>query len=191
MPSLPSGRIPGCSAAALVVAGLALAACSEAKGPDRCATAVAVEVCDTPSNLRGAEPVQDAWTSAPAPELAGQPLAEGRYVLTARTHYCVEGGALPDFVRLTKRVVEVSGCVLRVTTQLLPDEETYVGVTTFNYAADGSLDETVECVGGERPKSGRRFGFDGTTLELGDASEFNGPPEPGRDCATIETLELR
>ena len=174
-----------------LVLGLALGGCSEAQGSGRCATTVTAEVCQTPALPRDAERVHETWTSAAAPELVGQPLLDGRYVQTARTLYCAEPYAPPPVLSSVQGILEISGCVMRVTTFLNDAEQPLIGVRSFDYRADGTLDLHLECATEQQDIVGARYGFDGTTLRMPNSSGAHGPDDQAYACDSIDTWELR
>jgi hypothetical protein len=156
-------------------------------------------VCQTPAQLRGAEPILENWTSAPAPELVGQPLLEGRYVQTARTLYCARQYDPPPVLSSVQGVLEIRGCVIRVTVYLGDAEQPLVGVRSFDYRADGALDLQLECAAEAQDVERAPYGFDGTTLllpgsvasSLPNGSGVHGPAGEGYDCQTLDSWQLR
>jgi hypothetical protein len=174
-----------------LVLGIAVAGCSDSQGSGACAVAVTPEVCETPANLRGAERVSETWTSEPAPELVGEPLLDGRYVETARTLYCAEKYDPPPVLSSVQSVLEISGCVIRVTAFLGDAEQPLIGVRSFVYRADGTLDLHLECASEPQDILGAPYGFDGSTLRIPNSSGAHGPDGEGYDCQTIDTWELR
>jgi hypothetical protein len=171
--------------------GMALAGCSDSTGSGGCAVAVTPEVCETPANLRGAERVSETWTSEPAPELVGEPLLDGRYAQTARTLYCAEAYEPPPVLSSVQGVLEVSGCVIRVTTFLGDAEQPLVGVRSYEYRADGTLDLHLECAAEPQDILAVPYGFDGSTLRMPSSSGAQAPDGQAYDCQTIDTWELR
>ncbi|MEO8185387.1 MAG: hypothetical protein ABI895_41795 [Deltaproteobacteria bacterium] len=180
--------------------GIGLEGCADAKSTGACAIAVTPEVCQTPATLRGAERVSETWTSAAAPELVPEPLLDGRYMQTARTLYCTEQYDPPPVLSSVQGVLEISGCVIRVTAFLGDAERPLVAVRSFDYRADGTLDLHLECATEEQDIRGARYGFDGTTLHTSDAfgrgrmpnsSGARGPDDPTYSCDYIDTWELR
>jgi len=178
--------------AVLMVVGLSSGACGESE-TNGCATVVSAEVCETPSNLRGAEPVQETWSSEPAPELVAQPLFDGRYVLTARTHYCSTFQAPSAAASSVQSVMEVKGCVLRATSMLSPGELASASAGTFEYAGDGTLELRVVCPAELRATTLSRYGFDGTTLHLAASAENTDAEHQAEGCERLDldTFELR
>ena len=173
-----------------LLAASSLGACA-GKGSGACATKVTPEVCETPANLRGVEPVQETRVVAPAPQLVPEPLIDGRYVQTARTRYCEQ-----DYQPLLEQggnvqaVTEISGCVLR-STIVAAGEQPLVFVLTFRYAADGTLDVTPACSGDKTPVLGRQYGFDGTTLQFPSSSDESDSDGLIHTCERIDSFELR
>jgi hypothetical protein len=166
------------------------AACTD-EGSGACATQVTPEVCETPANLRGVEPVQQSRVTATAPELVAEPLIDGRYAQTALTLYCAEDFQPLVEGRSVQALAELSGCVMRITL-VAPDlEQPQVSVLTFRYAAGGTLDWTPACSSEPAPVLGRRYGFDGTTLQLANDWEETDTNGQIQRCERIDTFELR
>ena len=169
---------------------VSLAACTD-EGSGACATHVTPEVCGTPASLRGVEPVQQSRVTAAAPELLAEPLIDGRYAQTGLTLYCPEDFQPSIAGRSVQALTELSGCVMR-TTLVAPElEQPQVSVLTFRYGAAGTLDWAPACSGEPAPVLGRRYGFDGTTLQLAndwDETDTNGQVHR---CQRIDTFELR
>lgn len=186
---LPLAPLPRRRAALTLAAlSLALVACSEPSTPV-CASQIAEEVCATPGQLRGAEPVLPG-ASATGVQLPAQPLADGRYVLVSAAYSCPEGVAAPAAASV-RGVLELSGCVLRRT--LVPEElEPRVDVFQLEYAGEGTLALERRCPPSEAGALQASYGFDGERLELGrlQASTVQ-DSEEGLACDTLETWELR
>ncbi|MEY4545661.1 MAG: hypothetical protein RL685_1856 [Pseudomonadota bacterium] len=170
-----------------LLGALALSACSEPNVP-ACATQIAEDVCSTPAQLRGAEPVS-ASASGVAIALPPSPLAEGRYVLASRSTSCAPGAAesLPASVQ---GVLEVRGCVLRRTLVSEP-EPARVEVFELGYADDeGVLALQRRCPEEEAGALRASYGSDGVSIELGRLQASDESTEVP-DCDTLDTWELR
>ena len=174
----------------VLAAALALGACA-GKGSGACGTRVTPEVCETPANLRGAEPVQQTRVSAAAPELVPEPLIDGRYVQTALTLYCGEDFQPSVEGRSAQAVTEIRGCVLRATLVVPGLDPPYVDVRTFRYAEDGTLDLSPACSTDQTPVLGRQYGFDGTTLQFPSSAQETDVDGQLHTCDRIDSFELR
>jgi hypothetical protein len=155
-----------------------------------CTTKVTPEVCETPAQLRtdGVAPV--VWVPEAELELTAQPLVDGRYWLLQRALDC--GGDFvppPETLRL-QSMLEIRGCVARITT--IPEEgaEPQVSVSTFNYGADGGLELTDACSAGASEAVPTRHGFDGTTLQLPISVELSGADGKPHACSGFDTYQL-
>ncbi len=167
-----------------LLAALALGACSEPSVPT-CATQIAAEVCATPGQLRGAEPVQVTVAESVAIAFPVAPLVEGRYVLVASRELCPEGAPGQGGARL-QGVLELSGCVLRRT---LVAEGAPARVDVFELSYEGSALRLEQRCPEQAGSLEAGFGFDGERLELGPLWPIAGAPEPS--CDTLELWELR
>ena len=172
------------------LAALALA-CSEPTTP-ACATQIAAEVCATPAQPRGADPVQPGAGSTSV-QLPSSPLAEGRYVLVSSSYSCPEGAEAPASAPL-RGVLELSGCVLRRTLLGEAPEPASVEVFEVGEASEGLLSLQRRCT--EEPQALRAaYGFDGERLELGrlqPATTIDADGQAaGLACDTLERWELR
>lgn len=177
------------------LAALVLAACSEPSTP-ACATQIAAEVCDTPAQPRGAELVQPSSSDGVSVQLPSTELAEGRYVLVARSYSCPEGAAAPAPAGV-QGVLELSGCVLRRTLLGAAQEPALVEVFELGYAGEGTLALQPRCPADPAGELLATYGFDGERLELGrlqaasDTSGASREAADGAECATLDTWELR
>jgi hypothetical protein len=163
--------------------------CGESSAP-ACATQIADEVCSTPAQLRGAEPVQGSATSNASVQLPPAPLAEGRYVLASLVYAC-PGGEEPSPARPSLQgVLELSGCVLRRTLVAEGQEPAQVDVFELGYAGEGTLALQPRCPLAEAGALQAAYGFDGERLELGPLQATGQAPDEAA-CATLETWELR
>jgi hypothetical protein len=78
-----------------------------------------------------------------------------------------------------------------VTAFLGDAEQPLVGVRSFEYGADGTLDLHLECAAEPQDIVGAPYGFDGSTLRLPNSSAAHGPDGEGYDCQYVDTWELR
>ena len=171
----------------LLLGALALCACSEPSEP-ACGTQIAEDVCSTPAQPRGAQAVTASTTSGVDIALPPLPLAEGRYVLVARSASCT-AGADASLLASVQGVLEVSGCVLRRTLISGP-EPARVEVFELGYAEAGVLALLRRCPLEEAGALRASYGSDGVTIELGRLQA----PEASSDalaCDTRDTWELR
>jgi hypothetical protein len=120
--------------------------------------------------------------------LPPSPLAEGRYVLVARSSACPTGaaGAPPASVQ---GVLEVRGCVLRRTLVSEP-EPARVEVFELGYAEEGVLALQRRCPEEEAGALRASYGSDGVSIELGRLQAADESTELPA-CDTRDTWELR
>lgn len=170
-----------------LIGALALSACSESSAP-ACATQIAEDVCSTPAQLRGAEPVPTVATNEASVTLPPEPLAEGRYVLVARRHACPTG-VEPSLPVSVQGVLEVSGCVLRRTLVSEP-EPARVEVFELGYAGQGLLALQRRCPQAEAASMLAGYGSDAVQIELGQLRPADTVDAPAA-CDTLDTWELR
>lgn len=182
----------GCSSPPWRLALLVLGACSEPSAPV-CATQIAEEVCATPAQPRGAELVQPSASSELSVQLPSTQLAEGRYVLVARSYSC-PGGAETPAPASEQGVLELSGCVLRRTLiGEVQEEPALVEVFELSYAAEGLLGLERRCPLEQASALQAAYGFDGERLQIGPLRGAAGAPAASSDapCDTLDTWELR
>jgi hypothetical protein len=174
---------------ALVSWAVLLAACND-EGARACTTKVTADVCETPANLRtdGVAPV--VWVSEPELELSPEPLVDGRYLLLQRALDCGADFVTPPETLRLQSLVEVRGCVLRVTSISEEGAEPRVSVSTFNYGADGVLELTDACSAEASEAVPTRYGFDGSTLQLPVSVELPGAGGSSHACSGFDSYAL-
>lgn len=169
--------------------GCSLLGCGDESAP-ACTTKVTPEVCETPANLRtdGVAPV--VWVADPELELLPEPLVDGRYLLLQRSLSCGSDFLPPAETLRLQSMVEVQGCVLRVTSIGEEGAEPRVSVSTFNYGAEGVLELSDACSAGPSEPVPTRYGFDGTTLQLPVSVELSGADGTSHACSGFDSYAL-
>jgi hypothetical protein len=130
------------------------------------------------------------WVQEPQLELTPQPLIDGRYVLTRRTLSCAGDFVPPADPQRVQGMVEVSGCVLRITFIGAQGSEPQVTVATFNDASDGMLELMDACSAGPPELMPTAYGFDGTTLQLPVSVELSGADGSAHASGGFYTYQL-
>jgi hypothetical protein len=173
-------------AGSLLLTALGLLACAESS-PPACATQISQEVCSTPAQLRGAQPVQASASEQADLTPSTAALAEGRYVLIARSTSCpVDADTFPP---PALGVLELSGCVLR-RTLVSEGQEASVEVFELSDAAQGSLALQRRCPAADDGALTAGYSFDGERLVL-DPLRGGAAATDGAGCEIRDTWELR
>jgi hypothetical protein len=180
--------VRGATLALISWAGSWLAGCGD-PGSSACTTRVTPEVCETPANLRMAGLAQVTWVTELQPELTPAPLVDGRYLLTERTLACGQDFVPPLSPLRVQGVVEVQGCVLRLTSIAAESAEPQVSVSTFRSRTDGML-ELKDACSGSGEGTALRYGFDGATLLLPVSLELPGADGSAHACSGFDSYVL-
>lgn len=185
--------------AVVFVTSVGIGGCADNKA-EACAASMPQPACDAAPDLSDAASVSQMRVVGPAPQLESQALRDGRYVLTAETEYCDEdftpvSQALPQQV-----VIEISGCVMRLNAEIDDAPQSFPGqgatissqgTFTFSYAGGGLLNLNAVCPAGYAGSSAKKYGFDGTTLQLADTSDDSDGHGHSYTCEVIDSFERR